>query len=73
MENKYNQAKSTNNTSKMNEYSEELTKLKSQKDMMQKSMKYIFADDETLKKLKEELKSKRSSSEKDQMCIRDSP
>ncbi len=65
VENKYNQAKSTNNTSKMNEYSEELTKLKSQKDMMQKSMKYIFADDETLKKLKEELKSKRSSSEKD--------
>ena len=49
----------------MNEYSTELTKLKSQKEMMQKSMKYIFADDETLKKLKEELKSKRSSEEKD--------
>ena len=65
VENEYNQAKSTNNTTKMNEYSTELTKLKSQKEMMQKSMKYIFADDETLKKLKEELKSKRSSEEKD--------
>ncbi|MFQ7076069.1 MAG: hypothetical protein ACLRQZ_07010 [Clostridia bacterium] len=52
VENEYNQAKSTNNTTKMNEYRPELHKLKSQKEMMQKSMKYIFADDENIKNLK---------------------
>ena len=63
-EEKYNKAKASNNTSGMNKYSSSLTKLKNKQKMMQKSMKYIFADDGTLKKIKKELKNKRSSSDK---------
>ncbi|MCQ4796186.1 HlyD family efflux transporter periplasmic adaptor subunit [Anaerofustis stercorihominis] len=61
---KYDNAKSSNNTTSINKYGASLTKLKDKKNMMQKSMKYIFADSATLKKIKSELKSKKSSKNK---------
>lgn len=61
---RYDNAKSSNDKAGMEKYENELKELRKEQSMMQKSMRYIFADTKELKKMKKELNEKKKSKNK---------
>lgn len=60
----YDNARASNDTANMEKYDYELKELRKEQVMMQKSMRYIFADTKELKKIKKELNEKKKSKNK---------